>query len=137
MAVFTCEVCGRDSAYLVKRPFDSLYNQIPIRLDAVEMYECQRCGECTLTPEQDQAISEKVKGLARERLDLLPPEAITSIRKRCQISPAELERLFGLGKNSVVQWEQGRVLPSKTADVLLRLLDRNPGIVDELRQIHS
>ena len=137
MAVFTCEVCGRDSAYLVKRPFDSLYNQLPIHLDAVEMYECQRCGECTLTPEQDQAISEKVKGLAREQLDLLPPEAITSIRKRCHSSPAELERLFGLGQNAVVQWEQGRVLPSKTADILLRLLDRNPGIIDELRKIHS
>ena len=137
MEVSTCVVCGRDSAYLVKRPFDALYNQMSIRLDAVEMYECERCGESVFTPEQDKAVSDKVKSLARERLNLLPPEAIVDIRKRCNLSQEELERLFGLGKKVVVRWEKGRVLQNKTADVLLRLMDRNPDIVDDIRKIHA
>ena len=132
-----CAVCGRDGARLVKRPFDSIYNQIPIRLDSVEMYECERCGECVFTPEQAKAVDQRVKAKARERLGLLPPEKVVSIRKRCDLSQAELERLFGLGEKVVIRWEKGRVLQSKTADVLLRLMDQNPAIVEDLRKIHA
>ena len=137
MTPTTCSVCGRDSAYLVKRPFDSIYNQMSVRLDSVEMYECDRCGESVFTPEQAREVSTRVKSIARERLNLLPPEAIVGIRKRCNLSQEELEHLFGLGKKVVIRWEKGRVLQSKTADVLLRLMDRNPDIIDEMRKIHS
>lgn len=135
--VFICEVCGRESARIVKRPFNTTYNQISIHLDAVEMYECERCGESTLTPEQDREVSERVKTLAREHLQLLPPEAIVAIRRRYNLSQEELERLFGLGQKVVIRWEKGRVLQSKTADVLLRLMERNPSIVDELRRVRA
>ena len=137
MKELTCAVCGRDSARLVKRPFDAIYNKIPIRLDSVEMYECERCGESTFDPGQDRAVSEAVKAKAREHLNLLPPEAIVGIRKHCNLSQRELESLFGLGEKVVIRWEKGRVLQSKTADVLLRLMDQNPGIVEDLRKIHA
>ena len=137
MMATTCSVCGRESAYLVKRPFDSIYNQMSIRLEAVEMYDCDRCGESVFTPEQAREVSKQVKSLARERLNLLPPEAVVDIRKRCNLSQEELERLFGLGKKVVVRWEKGRVLQNKTADVLLRLMDRNPDIVEDIRKIHA
>lgn len=132
-----CAVCGRNSARLVQRPFDGLYNQMPIRLEAVEMYDCASCGEGVFTPEQSAEVSRRVKSAARERLNLLSPESIVDIRKRCNLSQEELERLFGLGRKVVVRWEKGRVLQSKTADVLLRLLDRNPAIIEEMRQIHA
>jgi HTH-type transcriptional regulator/antitoxin MqsA len=101
------------------------------------MYECERCGESVFTPEQAREVSRKVKSLAREHLGLLPPETIVGIRKRCNLSQKELERLFGLGEKVVVRWERGRVLQSKTADVLLRLMDKNPSIVDEMRVVHA
>ena len=110
---------------------------MPIRLDSVEMYECERCGESVFTPEQSKAVSDRVKFVARERLGLLPPEAIVGIRKRCNLSQRELESLFGLGEKVVIRWEKGRVLQSKTADVLLRLMDQNPAIVEDLRKIHA
>ena len=137
MESFTCAVCGRETARLVTRPFDAIYNKIPIRLDSVERYECDSCGESTFDPEQDRAVSEAVKAKAREKLGLLPPEKIVDIRKRCALSQAELETLFGLGEKVVIRWEKGRVLQSKTADVLLRLMDQNPAIVEDLRKIHT
>ena len=137
MERYECAVCGRTSAALVERPFDAVYNQIPIRLESVEMYDCDRCGESTFSAEQDKFVSDMVKCKARERLALLPPEKILSIRKRCNLTQEEMERLFGLGQKVVIRWEKGRVLQSKTADVLLRLLDRNPAIIEEIRQLHS
>lgn len=135
--VFNCAVCGRESAQLVARPFESLYNQMRVRLDSVEMYDCTACGESVFTPEQAAEVSRRVKAAARERLKLLEPEAIGEIRKRCDLSQEELERLCGLDKKVVARWEKGRSLQSKTADVLLRLMDKNPAIVEEMRQIHS
>ena len=132
-----CAVCGRNDARLVQRPYEGLYNQMPIRLESVEMYDCAACGEAVFTPEQAAEVSRRVKSAARERLNLLSPESIVDIRKRCNLSQEELERLFGLGQKVVVRWEKGRVLQSKTADVLLRLLDRNPAIIEEMRQIHA
>lgn len=132
-----CAVCGRNSARLAQRPFDGLYNRMPIRLEAVEMYDCAACGEGVFTPEQSAEVSRRVKAAARERLNLLSPEAIVDIRKRCRLSQEEMERLFGLGQKVVVRWEKGRVLQSKTADVLLRLLDRNPALIEEMRQIRA
>ncbi len=119
------------------RPFDAIYNQMSIRLDAVEMYECELCGEATFTPEQDKTVSDLVKHKAREKLNLLPPEAIVDIRKRCNLTQEEMERLFGLGQKVVIRWEKGRVLQSKTADMLLRLLARNPAIIEDIRQIQG
>ena len=137
MATVICDICGRDGSRMVRRQFDSMYNHTPISLDSVEMYQCQHCGENFFTPEQAREASLKVKSAAREQVGLLHPEAIVSIRKRCNLSQEELERLFGLGTKVVVRWERGKVLQSKTADVLLRLMDHNPAIVDEIRKIHT
>ena len=61
MVGFICDVCGMESARLVTRPFDAVYNQIPIYLDAVEMYECESCGERLLSAEQDKILCDLVK----------------------------------------------------------------------------
>lgn len=137
MKRYECAVCGRDSAVLVKRPFDAVYNQTPIRLESVAMYDCDRCGEATFSAEQDKLVSDLVKQKAREKLGLLNPESVLGIRKRCNLTQEEMEQLFGLGQKVVIRWEKGRVMQSKTADVLLRLIDRNPAIIDELRQIQG
>jgi HTH-type transcriptional regulator/antitoxin MqsA len=137
MNPFICEVCGYGEARIVNRPFDTTYNQIPIHLDSVEVYECEDCGESTLTPEQAKEISNRIKSLARERLKLLAPDTIVRIRRRYNLSQEDLERLFGLGRKVVIRWERGKVLQSKTADVLLRLMDLNPNIIDEMRKIQA
>ena len=137
MERYECALCGRDSAVLVKRPFDAVYNQTHIRLESVEMYDCDRCGEATFSAEQDKLVSDLVKRKVREKLGVLNPEEILGIRKRCNLTQEEMEQLFGLGQKVVIRWEKGRVMQSKTADVLLRLLDRSPAIIDELRQIQG
>ena len=63
MAALICDICGGESAYLVKRPFVSSFKGIPINLEDVEMVECVRCEESTLDPDQCKALSERVKAL--------------------------------------------------------------------------
>lgn len=136
MEKFICEVCGAREATKVKRPFVTAYNrQVQVKLDNVEMYECRACGEQVLTPEQAEYVSQNVKAVAREKLGLLQPDRIVSIRRRYNISQEELEQLLGLGEKVVTRWERGRVLQSKAADVVLRLMERLPNVVDALKTI--
>ncbi len=137
MNTVVCPVCGHDHARLVRGRFDSVYNQTPIELDEVEMTECDRCGETTLTPEESREVSKRVKAAVRQRLGLLAPDEIVSIRRRHGLSQDELERLLGLGRKVVTRWERGVVLQSHAVDVVLRLMDRLPEVVAELRKLRS
>ena len=41
--------------------------------------------------------------------------------------------LLGLGEKVVTRWERGKVLQTKAADVVLRLMDVFPSVVEYLR----
>lgn len=134
MEKFICQVCGAKEAKKVHRPFETTYNrQVRVKIDDVEMDECEACGERVLTFDQARYISQNVKRIARASLDLLPPEKIVSIRRRYGISQKQLETLLGLGEKVVTRWERGKVLQAKAADVVLRLMDALPSVVQYLR----
>ncbi len=134
MEKFICAVCGAKEARKVKRPFETTYNrQVEVKIDDVEMDECDACGEQVLTPEVSRYISRNVRKIARDRLNLLAPEEVVSIRHRYGMSQEDLERLLGLGEKVVTRWERGKVLQTKTADVVLRLMDAFPSVVQYLR----
>ena len=79
----------------------------------------------------------RVEAEARARLGLLPPERIIKIRKKYKLSQEGLEALFRLGPKVVTRWENDRVLQTRTADDLLRLMERLPEVVRELRAIRQ
>lgn len=136
MEKIICAVCGAKEARKVKRPYEATYGrQVEVKIDNVEIEECEACGEQVLTPEQARYISQSVKKIAREKLDLLAPEKIVSIRREYGLSQEELERLLGLGEKVVTRWERGKVLQAKTADVVLRLMDAFPSVVQYLRRM--
>lgn len=120
---------------MVKRPLDTHYNAIPIRIEGTQFRECATCGESLLSPQEANEISRKAKVLARKRLGLLEPEAIVAIRRRLGLGQQEIEQLFGLGEKVVTRWERGIVLQTQTADILLRLLADNPKILEPLKQV--
>ena len=135
MKKLVCDVCGQPAASLVTRPFATIIQDVRVHLDDVEMIACTACGEHVFTPEQSKEVSRRAKAFVRERLGLLPPEKVLEIRRRYDLSQEELETLLSLGKKVVTRWERGIVPQSRAADVVLRLMDRMPKVVDELRKI--
>jgi putative zinc finger/helix-turn-helix YgiT family protein len=129
----SCASCESDKVKKVRRNYATKYNQVPISIEDVEMYECSACGERFFTPEQARAVSIATKNQVRQAQGLLSAEDIVEIRRRLDLSQTDLEELFGLGPKVVTRWETGRVVQSKTADVALRLLDMDPEKVHQLR----
>ena len=132
-----CAICSSEAVKKVTGTFQTTYNQIPITLHAAERYQCTECGEEFLTPSQAKTISKQVKAIAREHLGLLSPDRIIAIRQQYGLSQERLEALLGLGAKVVTRWENARVLQTKAADDLLRLMERLPAVVDALREIRA
>jgi HTH-type transcriptional regulator/antitoxin MqsA len=133
-----CTVCGLGTAKKVtRRNYQARYNGEPVEVPSVEMFHCDDCVVDFLTPEQARAYSRAVKNEVRKRFGLLPPERITAIREKVGLTQARLEELLGQGPKVVVRWESGKVIQSKAADTVLRLLEREPDLAKELREIEK
>jgi putative transcriptional regulator len=61
----------------------------------------------------------------------LTPERVKAIRKAVAKSPREFSRRFGIPARTLEGWEQGRRRPDPAASVLLRVIERNPNIVED------
>jgi HTH-type transcriptional regulator / antitoxin MqsA len=133
----TCAVCDSDRVKKIRKKFEARYNQVPVVIENAEMYRCESCGEEFFTAEQSRELSRRIKNRVREDLGLLSPERIVEIRKNLGLSQAEMEELFGLGEKVVTRWENGRVIQGRTADVALRLLEMDPGLLPKLRKALS
>jgi HTH-type transcriptional regulator / antitoxin MqsA len=130
----TCAVCDSDRVKKIRKKFEARYNQVPVVIENAEMYRCESCGEEFFTAEQSRELSRQIKNQVREEWGLLSPERVVEIRKNLGLSQAELEELFGLGEKVVTRWENGRVIQGRTADVALRLLEMEPGLLPKLRK---
>jgi putative zinc finger/helix-turn-helix YgiT family protein len=133
-----CPICGTGTAKKVERKgYLARYNGEPVEVASVEAYHCDACGEGFLTPEQSRGMSVAVKNEVRKKLGLLSPERIAAIREKAGLTQAQLEELLGQGPKVVVRWESGKVIQGKAADTVLRLLEREPELVKDLREIEK
>ena len=89
-----------------------------------------------LTKSLEQAAAhargEHVPGL-REHVVRVPAALdVAAIRKRAGTSQAKFASSIGVPVSTLRNWEQGRRRPEGPARVLLALLDKRPGIVEEV-----
>jgi putative transcriptional regulator len=62
----------------------------------------------------------------------LPKEVdVRKIRRKLQLSQAQFAHRFGFSPAAVRDWEQRRRRPERAARVLLLVISRDPGVVDE------
>lgn len=130
-----CPVCGTGKAKKVKTAYRTNYAGQPVSLPSVEMYRCSDCHEGFFSPEQARGVSIEVKNAVRETHGLLSPEKILAIREKLSLTQEELEEIFGQGQKVVTRWESGRVIQNKTADTILRMLDRRPDLLSVVKGI--
>ena len=132
--VMNCVMCGQSTASKVIEIRVGHYRSETVEVES-EFFRCGACREEFFSPAQMQAHVRAVKNEVRKKYGLLPPEKIAEIRNKLELSQAELEELLGTGPKVVVRWESGKVIQGPGQDNMLRLLDRDPTVIDDLRQI--
>jgi len=128
-----CVVCGGSAKQVVEGRIGH-YRDEKVEVQS-EFFRCDGCREAFFSPEQATAHTRAVKNEIRKKYGLLPPEKIVEIRNKLGLTQAELEELLGTGPKVVVRWESGKVIQSPGHDNFLRLLDRDPAQLENLRQI--
>ena len=74
-----------------------------------------------------RALKEEVEGIPS-------PATIRRVRKKLKLSQREAGGILKVGESAFDKYERGLVEPSGPTSQLLRLLDRHPELVEELRQ---
>jgi HTH-type transcriptional regulator/antitoxin MqsA len=70
----------------------------------------------------------------KEEVEGIPtPETIRRVRNKLKLSQREAGGLLKVGENAFDKYERGLVEPSGPTSQLLKLLDRHPELIDELR----
>lgn len=82
----------------------------------------------------DMAVTDGALRKLKEEVDGIPsPETILRVRKKLKLSQREAGGLLKVGESAFDKYERGLVEPSGPTSQLLRLLDRHPELVEDLR----
>jgi HTH-type transcriptional regulator / antitoxin MqsA len=95
---------------------------------------CPACGEAIL----DAAESARSSGLMLEfnkqvNASIVDPEFIASVRKKLALDQREAAEIFGGGVNAFSRYENGKTKPPLALVKLLRVLERHPDLLAEIR----
>jgi len=102
----------------------------------LKKFACDSCDYSIMTPAQiasNEALIDAARRAAKARY-LLAGTEIKALRERLGITQQQASSIFGGGKNAFSKYERGVVLQSEAMDNLLRLVDRYPGLLEDLRE---
>ena len=63
----------------------------------------------------------------------MDPSFIASVRKKLALDPREAAEIFGGGVNAFSRYENGKTRPPLAPLKLLKVLDRHPDLMSEVR----
>lgn len=114
------------------RPFVVTYKGERMTVDLPGYYPGGE-GDGVLVGE-DMRVVDAALRMLKEKVDGIPsPATIRRVRTKLKLSRREAGALFRVGAHAFDKYERGLVEPSGPTIQLIKLLDRHPEIVDELR----
>jgi HTH-type transcriptional regulator/antitoxin MqsA len=95
---------------------------------------CPACNESILDAVESRRTLELMKAFNKQvNAASVSPEFIVSVRKKLALDQREAAEIFGGGVNAFSRYENGKTRPSLALVKLLKVLDRHPELLDEVR----
>ena len=95
---------------------------------------CPACGEAVL--EMGDAVRSSAAMLEFNKqvnAAIVDPEFIASVRKKLALDQREAAEIFGGGVNAFSRYENGKTKPPLALVKLLKVLDRHPDLLAEVK----
>lgn len=131
-----CAACGVSDSFVFEVrdvPFEYRGQSTVIR--AVHGKFCTACGEGFADsdhPADWLRMGEEIQAFTRKE-DAAMAAEMRDIRKKLGLKQSEAGKLFGGGVSAFSEYERGRTQPHKSTVLLLKLLDKHPELLDEVR----
>lgn len=128
-------VCPETGTPMVRatRSLEISYKGQSTTIDMPGWY-CDESGESIFTDEDMKVSDAALKDLRKEVENLLKPQEIKRIRTKIGLTQREAGSLLGGGPNAFQKYEQNTVTVSKPMSNLLRVLERHPEEIEELKK---
>lgn len=95
---------------------------------------CPVCGESVLDAAQSRRVMAHMQAFSKQvNASLVDPGFIASVRKKLDLDQREAAALFGGGVNAFSRYETGKARPPVALVKLLKVLDRHPELLVEVR----
>jgi HTH-type transcriptional regulator/antitoxin MqsA len=115
-----------------KQDLTFTYRERVLTVPQVSGWHCAVCGECEFDEGEGKRYSAAVDAFSLE-IDKEIAASLRTIRKKLGLRQAEAGKLFGGGTSAFSEYERGKTQPHKSTVLLLRLLDKHPELLPEIR----
>jgi HTH-type transcriptional regulator / antitoxin MqsA len=129
-----CPECG--AAVLIRdtRDMPYVYKGESTTIPAVTGDFCPACDEVVLDRKHGDRYAELISAFQREvNASRVDPAFILSVRKKLALDQREAAEIFGGGVNAFSRYENGKTKPPLALIKLLKVLDRHPELLSEVR----
>lgn len=130
-----CPVCGAAELIRDTRDLPYTYKGESTTIPGVTGDFCPTCGEVILNREHGDRYSELMGQFQRQvNAAYVEPGYIVTVRKKLNLDQRQAAELFGGGVNAFSRYETGKTKPPLALITLLKLLDRHPELLNEIRE---
>jgi HTH-type transcriptional regulator/antitoxin MqsA len=131
-----CPYCGEAQLKKGTRDLPYTYKGEQTLIKAVRGDFCPACDEVVLDSSESERTSELMLKFNKEvNSAYIDPAFIMQVRKKLHLDQREAAEIFGGGINAFSRYENGKTKPPLSLVQLLRVLDRHPELLDEIKTV--
>lgn len=129
-----CPACGAAELVHDTRDMPYSYKGEATLIPAVAGDFCPACGEVILDAAESARSSTLMLDFNKQvNATIVDPAFIASVRKKLALDQREAAEIFGGGVNAFSRYENGKTKPPLALVKLLKVLDRHPDLLDEVK----
>ena len=129
-----CPSCGATELIRDTRDMPYTYKGESATIPAVTGDFCPACGEVVLDREHGDRYSELIGQFQRQvNSAYVDPAYIAQVRKKLDLDQRQAAEIFGGGVNAFSRYENGKTKPPLALVKLLKVLERHPDLLNEVR----
>ncbi|WP_157267812.1 type II toxin-antitoxin system MqsA family antitoxin [Azohydromonas aeria] len=129
-----CPNCGQAALVHDTRDLPYAYKGESTVLPQVTGEFCTACGESILDAAESRRTMDLMLAFNKQvNASSVDPEFIVRVRRKLQLDQREAAEIFGGGVNAFSRYETGKTKPPLALVKLLKVLDRHPDLLAEVR----
>ena len=129
-----CPSCGAAKTVRDTRDVPYTYKGETTVLPDVTGDFCRACDEYVLDAAESRRTMRLMQDFAKQiNASIIDPDFILSVRKKLDLDQREAAEIFGGGVNAFSRYETGKTKPPLALVKLLKVLDRHPDLLEEVR----
>lgn len=129
-----CPTCGKGKLVHDTRDLAYTYKGEATIFPNVTGDFCTACDEYVLEMNESRRVMELMHEFGKQvNAAYVDPDFIAQVRKKLHLDQKEAAEIFGGGVNAFSRYENGKTKPSLALVKLLKVLDRHPDLLNEVR----